>query len=530
MFKVEATEEPQGDTPHDAQVYPRIRARRSLATPIWAFVLMIIVLSGFSAAFIANKSRALRAEFDLLTSIYVPLGVRLSAAHAGSAKIGARIEALSTGGPSAMAALDDPSILVFAEALERREALVEELGGPIREAMTKLDEERNGSKFAGLRLLASQVEQLEQVVHVDAGREVMEVLLDTRRQYEINNRFRSLQELMSKLVLEQREAVENYSRQTERLIAITTTISMVLSIVVALVVGLTLRPLQRLSEGVRELGRGERNQRVKLKDSDPVHDDEVSRLAREFNLMADALQERERRLVASERLAAVGQLVAQVTHEIRNPLSSVALNFELLEDEFTSSEGDAQKIIQSIGTELERLSQITETYLDFVRRPQPSRHPTDLREEIVDLAAFLRLEFEQAGVTLEVREGVDLCWAAIDADQIRRMLINLLRNAREAAAGLEDALASRTAKVWVAVTARDDQVCIEVGDTGPGLPPEIEDTGQIFDAFFTQKAKGTGLGLAVVRQVVEAHGGSVEVAQTGSEGTIFKVLLPACDP
>ena len=69
MFKVKATEEPQGDTPHDAQVYPRIRARRSLATPIWAFVLMIIVLSGFSAAFIANKSRALRAEFDLLTSI-----------------------------------------------------------------------------------------------------------------------------------------------------------------------------------------------------------------------------------------------------------------------------------------------------------------------------------------------------------------------------------------------------------------------------------------------------------------------------
>ena len=104
------------------------------------------------------------------------------------------------------------------------------------------------------------------------------------------------------------------------------------------------------------MGRGERSQRVTLKDSDPVHDDEVSRLAREFNLMADALQERERRLVASERLAAVGQLVAQVTHEIRNPLSSVALNFELLQDEFTSSEGDAQTIIQSSGTDLERLS------------------------------------------------------------------------------------------------------------------------------------------------------------------------------
>lgn len=530
MFKVETTEEAQGDNSRQAQVYPRIRARRSLATPIWAFVLMIVVLSGFSAAFIANKSRALRAEFDLLTSIYVPLGVRLSAAHAGSAKIGARIEALSTGGPSAMAAIDDPSILVFAEALERREALVEELGGPIREAMSKLDDDRDASKFEGLRLLASQVNQLEQVVHVDAGRDVMEVLLDTRRQYEINNRFRSLQELMSKLVLEQREAVETYSRQTERLIVITTTISMVLSIVVALVVGLTLRPLQRLSEGVRELGRGERSQRVLLKDSDPAHDDEVSRLAREFNLMADALQERERRLVASERLAAVGQLVAQVTHEIRNPLSSVALNFELLQDEFTSSEGDAHKIIQSIGTELERLSQITETYLDFARRPQPSRHPTELREEIEDLATFLRLEFDQAGVALELQDGAEACWAAVDPDQIRRVLINLLRNAREAAAGLERVEQSQSPRVWIDIRTRGRQIEIDVGDTGGGLPPGLTDTAQIFDAFFTLKAKGTGLGLAVVRQVVEAHGGGVEVAQTGPEGTIFRVTLPACDP
>jgi signal transduction histidine kinase len=269
---------------------------------------------------------------------------------------------------------------------------------------------------------------------------------------------------------------------------------------------------------------------VLLKDSDPAHDDEVSRLAREFNLMADALQERERRLVASERLAAVGQLVAQVTHEIRNPLSSVALNFELLQDEFTSSEGDAHKIIQSIGTELERLSQITETYLDFARRPQPSRHPTELREEIEDLATFLRLEFDQAGVALELQDGAEACWAAVDPDQIRRVLINLLRNAREAAAGLERVEQSQSPRVWIDIRTRGRQIEIDVGDTGGGLPPGLTDTAQIFDAFFTLKAKGTGLGLAVVRQVVEAHGGGVEVAQTGPEGTIFRVTLPACDP
>lgn len=489
-----------------------------------------MVLSAFSAAFIVGQSRALRAEFDLLTNVYVPFGVRLSEAQAGSAKIGARIEVISQGGAAAMASLDERSLLVLAEALERREALVDEVAAPVRVAIEALEAGEESEKLVGLRRLLSEVEQLEQAVQVDAGRDLLEVASDPRRQNAINNRFRSLQELTSRLVGEQRRSVEGYSHQTERLIVVTTAISGVLSLLVAMVVALTLRPLKRLSEGVRELGRGDRGQRVTLRATNPTYDDEVSRLAREFNLMADALEERERRLVASERLAAVGQLVAQVTHEIRNPLSSVALNVELLQDELPPRAREAEKLIQAISRELERLSQITETYLDFVRRPRPRKAPAEIGVEIDDLLAFLAPEFEQAGVSLERRMPSGESWASVDIDQLRRVLMNLLRNAREAVAERRAERPEPPGAVWLSVATEGGIVRIEVGDNGAGISGDPSDHARIFDAFFTQKARGTGLGLAVAAQVLEAHDGGVEVARTGPGGTVFRAWVPACDP
>lgn len=514
----------------DARSYPRIRARRSLATPVLVFVAVIVVLSAFSAAYIVGQSRALRAEFDLLTEVYVPFGVRLSEAQAGSVKLGARIEALSQGGPRAMAALDDRALVIFAEALERREALVEEVGIPVERAIGQLQAGEESEKLKRLLTLASQVEQLEQAVHVDAGRPVIEVMADSRRQHEINNRFRSLQATTSTLVLEQQQRVIGYTRQTERLIVVTTAVSGVLSLLVAVVVALTLRPLQRLSEGVRELGQGARGQRVALKGSDPTLDDEVSRLAREFNLMADALEEREKRLVSSERLAAVGQLVAQMTHEIRNPLSSVALNFELLEDELPTASPEATKLVHAIGRELERLSSITETYLDFVRRPQPTLVATDLGEELDDLVEFVRPEFQQAAVELSARRETEACWAEVDVGQLRRVLMNLLRNAREATMARLREEPAPPGAVAVVIRRAADRVEFDVHDNGAGIAGGEAARGQIFDAFFTQKAKGTGLGLAVVAQVLDAHAGTVRVLQSGAQGTVFRVSLPACDP
>jgi two-component system NtrC family sensor kinase len=98
--------------------------------------------------------------------------------------------------------------------------------------------------------------------------------------------------------------------------------------------------------------------------------------------MAAALQERERRLIRGERLAAVGQLAAQVTHEIRNPLSSVALNVELLADEIAATSPEAHQLLAKITTEIDRLTSITEDYLGFVRRKNPERVPLDLSAEL----------------------------------------------------------------------------------------------------------------------------------------------------
>src|SRR6185295_17199097 len=129
-----------------------------------------------------------------------------------------------------------------------------------------------------------------------------------------------------------------------------------------------LDPLRRLAAGAKQIARGDYRQRVEVGIPDEIGD-----LASEFNAMAAALEERELRLIRSERLAAVGKIAAQITHEVRNPLSSIGLNAELLEEELASLPGGAesQKIASAIVKEVDRLAAITEQYLRFARLPRP---------------------------------------------------------------------------------------------------------------------------------------------------------------
>jgi two-component system NtrC family sensor kinase len=314
---------------------------------------------------------------------------------------------------------------------------------------------------------------------------------------------------------------------------------------------------------VRELGRGDWAQRVAV-DSLETRGDEVSQLAREFNQMAAALQERERRLIRGERLAAVGQLAAQVTHEIRNPLSSVALNVELLADEIAATSPEAQQLLGKITSEIDRLTSITEDYLGFVRRKNPERVPLDLAAELTSLLDFMASELAVAGV--RVARELRPAWVLGDAGQLRQAFMNLLRNAREALvevsppnpeprparrpprrpradrpraicppdraqpAGPAAAEATAGPCITVRVERLGDRVRAVVADNGPGLAVAADEAEHIFEAFFTRKPQGTGLGLSIVQQIVQDHEGSVRVAATGPGGTAFEIVLPACDP
>ena len=223
------------------------------------------------------------------------------------------------------------------------------------------------------------------------------------------------------------------------------------------------------------------------------------------------------RLIQTERLAAIGRMAAHVTHEVRNPLSSIGLNIDMLGDEVQGAGPESERLLESIHQELERLESITEEYLRLARLPEPSLNPEDPRHLIHDLAEFVRREMDASGVELRLDLAAQLPEVAMDEPQLRQALLNLLRNAREAMPN------GGVAKVEA--MRYDDGVRIQVHDEGTGIGEEERE--HVFDLFYTTKERGTGLGLPLTQQIVVAHGGEIACKPRHPQGTIFEIWLPA---
>jgi nitrogen fixation/metabolism regulation signal transduction histidine kinase len=223
------------------------------------------------------------------------------------------------------------------------------------------------------------------------------------------------------------------------------------------------------------------------------------------------------RLIQTERLAAIGRMAAHVTHEVRNPLSSIGLNVDMLGDEIHEAGPEGERLLESIQQELERLESITEEYLRLARLPEPSLTPDDPTHLLRDTAEFVRREMDAAGVELHLDLASQLPAVAMDEPQLRQALLNLLRNAREA---MPD---GGTAKLEA--TRYDGGVRIQVHDEGAGIGEEERE--HVFDLFYTTKERGTGLGLPLTQQIVVAHGGSIACKPRHPHGTTFEVWLPA---
>jgi signal transduction histidine kinase len=274
----------------------------------------------------------------------------------------------------------------------------------------------------------------------------------------------------------------------------------------------TLRPLEALRVRARRIASGDYAQRIGLHSQDEIGD-----LAREFDGMAWALEEREQRLIRSERLATVGRVASQITHEIRNPLASISLNAELLADELPENPSEGRRLLEAISGEVDRLSEITDTYLRYVRLPRPKLLREDLAEVVTAAMEFARAELAQAGVKLDLTVPAGVPEVIADENQLRQALLNLVRNAKEAMPR------GGTIAVELAETA-EGEVAIRVSDTGGGIPPEHQ--GRIFEPFFSTKAEGTGLGLALVHQIVTEHGGRIAVHEGNPRGTTFEIIFP----
>lgn len=231
-------------------------------------------------------------------------------------------------------------------------------------------------------------------------------------------------------------------------------------------------------------------------------------------------QRLEGELARWERLAAVGSMAAKVAHEIRNPLSAISLNVELIADELAALPEERRKevvpLLNTILGGVDRLNAITEEYLSFARLPPMEVRDTSLYEVFHKLKLLTNRDLERRDITLHLDLEPELPGVAGDGHQLGQVFLNLIRNSQDA---MPDGGSIRISAGLV-----DGQIEIFISDTGVGIPEKS--LAKIFDPFFTTKDAGTGLGLAYVQQVLLEHRARITCHSKVGEGTEFRILIP----
>lgn len=299
-----------------------------------------------------------------------------------------------------------------------------------------------------------------------------------------------------------------------RLLVALTAAGLLVGALTALYARRVLAPLGAVTARAQAVARGDLTPRAVV-----AGQDEIGELAVTFERMVAAIGAANEQLIQSERLAAIGKMAAHVTHEIRNPLSSMALNVELLEDELATLPSDeARVLLRAIKAEIERLTALSSEYLSVARQRPLDLGDEDLADVVREACEFVRPELVRAAVDLRIDVGADLPTVRIDEAQIKQALFNLVRNAREAMPS--------GGKLDVRVVgATQGGVDVLIEDEGTGVAEEAREA--LFQPFFTTKGHGTGLGLAITRQIIEAHGGEIGCEARAPRGTRFRLHLPA---
>jgi signal transduction histidine kinase len=291
------------------------------------------------------------------------------------------------------------------------------------------------------------------------------------------------------------------------------------------------RPLSTLTEATKRIGEGDYRPIDELPKT-WMGRDEITLLAEEFNSMAGKLAERDAKLreqheqlLRSERLATVGRMTSAITHELRNPLSSINLNSEmllesLLDKGVDEDDPDIMPLLETIIDEVDRLRDITEEYLVYARLPSSDLEPDNLVDVVQNLVDFHRSEWAQGGVQVELEVERDEIEVQADANHLRQALLNIIKNGIEASPEGE--------RLEVTVTDEGGSAAVTIRDYGPGLDEEIR--SRLFEPFATTKSDGTGLGLAMTQQIIEEHHGDIEVENPDSGGCRFIIRIPKEPP
>jgi two-component system nitrogen regulation sensor histidine kinase NtrY len=311
----------------------------------------------------------------------------------------------------------------------------------------------------------------------------------------------------------------------ERLLRLSSSLTLVALAVVAagalgsLVLGFALArgvtvPLRRLEEMAGRIAE-ERYEPV----PGPAGPGEVGALVAAFNRMAGRLADSRERLRQTERLAAAEEIARRVAHEIKNPLSPIALTLEglvrtrrLRPQEFDAAFDEAVRTIQE---EVQRMRVILEDFARFGRLPLPRPRPTDLNDLVRGVLPLYAENSARAEIAAELAPG--LAPVLIDPDRMSEVINNLLVNAVQA-------IGQSGGSIMVTTRALGDLAELQVLDSGPGLSDEI--LRRLFEPYVSTRPGGSGLGLAIARRIVLDHGGRIEARNRPEGGAVIRVLLP----
>lgn len=251
--------------------------------------------------------------------------------------------------------------------------------------------------------------------------------------------------------------------------------------------------------------------------------DDTGRITQLVSVERDITRETELRdqLIHAERLAAAGQLVSGVAHELNNPLQTVVGFAELLIEGERRPEvrGD----LEQIHSEANRAAKIVRNLLAFVRRSSQQRAPVSLNDLVQSAVALRAYEFGVANIELDVQYADDVPPVLVNREEIQQVLLNLLLNAEHAMRTSQEC-----GRLRIRTLVGEAGVSVEVHDNGPGVPAAV--AGRIFEPFFSTKevGEGTGLGLSIALGIVEAHGGTLGLAET-DQGACFCLTLPTAE-
>jgi len=275
------------------------------------------------------------------------------------------------------------------------------------------------------------------------------------------------------------------------------------------------RALVRLAEAAEAVSEGDLDRRV-----EEASGDEVGRVGRAFNAMTESLQGTLRQLSQRQALAAVGEFAASLAHEVRNPLTSVRLDMQRIEEELPHGSKARGLLKRALG-EIDRVNRSVTGALRVARSGSVKLETIDLRQpiEAAAHAAEPELHAHGAELSLELPPQAPI-WVKGDAVALEQLLLNLLLNSAQAA--------ERGGTITVTAKSDADSVVVSVRDSGCGIPPE--DLKRVAEPFFSTRPEGTGLGLAIAQRIAQAHGRELEFESIPGVGTTVRLRLPPSPP